>query len=172
MKIEKNPSVIKSLSYSKTEENERFLEFIENYISENSNIDELALSAFLSFKDEIDCAECGECCKQVIVVFDEKDIQRLSSALGISENETKTKYFHYYEKFNVFIMNSSPCPFQKENLCGIYEFRGSACREFPYIDKNKFSKIYKYLFQGYRFCPFHFNTLEILKNELKFERLK
>ncbi|MGE3063874.1 MAG: YkgJ family cysteine cluster protein [bacterium] len=169
MIIEKDIQKIKLTAGIGSEENEKLLETLKSGIFDSESIDSFVKQIFAEMKSEIDCRKCGQCCKDVLVVFEETDMARLSEGLNEERQTVEKKYFQKYEKFKCFVMNQSPCHFQKENLCTIYEYRGTECREFPYLDTRCFSEIYKYVFQGYSICPFHFNVIEAIKTLPEFK---
>lgn len=172
MIIEKNIEKIKQRAKDSVDENYALLEMLNNdsFLAENANIK--VKDFYNEIQGQIKCEECGECCREVLIVFEKKDIEILAQHLKENKEEIIKKYFHYFEKFDCYVMNSSPCVFQKNNLCTIYEYRGTECREFPYLDSKPFSEIFKYVFQGYSICPIHFNVIEMLKKDSEIIKAK
>lgn len=172
MKTEKNPAVIKSLSEQRVAENEILLNAIEENRVLFEVLDERVRALYRELKKEIKCEECGECCKSIIVVFEDGDLERLADGIGEERASLEKRLFKKYEKFGCYVMTESPCPFQKNNLCTVYEHRGTECREFPYFETRNFSEIYRYVFQGYSVCPFHYNVVEMLRQMKEFKANK
>ncbi|MDD3803072.1 MAG: YkgJ family cysteine cluster protein [bacterium] len=172
MIIEKRAEIIKKKAELNKEENELFLEMIEKDSFDLAFIDESVKNIYGELKKIIKCEECGECCREIIVVFEDEDLNKLAEAVKEDRKTLEKRLFQKYEKFNCFVMNQSPCPFQKENLCTVYDYRGTECRDFPYLENRLFSEIYRYVFQGYPMCPYHFSVIESLKEALQFENLK
>ncbi|MEO0234686.1 MAG: YkgJ family cysteine cluster protein [candidate division WOR-3 bacterium] len=167
MEIIKNVEEIKKISTIKAYENEIFFEKFRDLDDCVKKSFDIPVKRFYEdLKKILECRECGNCCREVIIVFEKDDIPILSQGTGIDEKELIEKTFIFYEKHNVFVMNQSPCKYLKGNECSVYPFRGTECREFPYIETKDFSKIYNYVFQGYSICPFHFNIVEFIKNLL------
>lgn len=165
MEIIKEIEKIKRISKLKSLENERFFEIFRDFDEKiKKSYDGPVKSFYKQLTKIIDCRECGNCCREIIIVFEKDDIPLLSKGIGKSEKEIVEKDFIFYEKHKVYIMNQSPCKFLKGNECLVYPFRGTECREFPYLETKEFSKIYNYVFQGYSICPFHFNAVEFVKN--------
>lgn len=172
MIAEKSAERIKKITELKKEENELFLEMIEKDSFDTALLDESVKNIYAELKKIIKCEECGECCREIIVVFEDEDLNRLAEGVKEERKILEKRLFQKYSKFNCFVMNQSPCPFQKENLCTVYEHRGTECRDFPYLENRRFSEIYRYVFQGYSMCPYHFSVIESLKEMLQFETLK
>ena len=170
--IEKNINKIKTMAKLSEKENEWLLGAIESNLISFKNLDSLVKNYYEDIKNEIECDKCGECCKSVIIIFEENDVDRLASHLKIKRDNVLTKWFQKYEKFNCYVMNQLPCLFQKDGLCTVYKHRGTECREFPYLESMPFSEIYKYAFQGYAVCSFYYNIIEMLKNIPEFKYKK
>ena len=77
----------------------------------------------------LDCppGKCGECCRYKWTALKPADIERLLTAPGV----TKEYIDSVCEEHEGVISIKGNCPFLKDNLCTIYEFRPSICRTFP-----------------------------------------
>ncbi len=167
MKIITDISEIKKYYEIKKDENDAFIERYKNLPDiKKKEIDLVVKKYYEKLKKIIDCKKCGNCCKEIIIVFEPHDLSNLSKKLKKDIEKIKNDDFIYYKKHNVYIMNQSPCKYLKNNLCSIYKYRGTECREFPYLDSKNFSSIYNYVLSGYKICPFYFNIIEFLKTIL------
>lgn len=172
MIIEKDIDKIKNRAKDAVAENNALQEVLQNDLELAEKTNKKVKDFYNEIRSKIKCEECGECCREVLIVFESKDIDVLSEYFKENRETIISKYFHYFEKFDCYVMNSSPCVFQERNLCTIYENRGTECREFPYLDSMPFSEIFKYVFQGYSICPIHFNVIEMLKRDSEIVRAK
>ena len=60
--------------------------------------------------EKIDCLECANCCKTTSPMFFEKDIDRLSKALGMKTSAFVSEYL-VRDKDDIYALKSTPCPF-------------------------------------------------------------
>jgi Fe-S-cluster containining protein len=117
----------------------------------------------------IDCQQCGNCCKTLMIVVTEDEANRVSTFVG----QPRTHFDHQYlEKGSngLMIMNSMPCHFLKNDSCSIYHHRFEGCKEFPALQLPDFRKRVFIHFMHYERCPIIFNVIEKLKIELNFEK--
>lgn len=79
------------------------------------------------------CEECaGKCC-YLIVTPTEEDIKLLSSSLGMSKSDFRTKYMDSVEFKSVFKAKFGQCMcvfIQDDGKCSVYEHRPRVCRKF------------------------------------------
>ncbi len=112
---------------------------------------------------EIDCMECGNCCKTLGPRFKIPDIKRISKKLKMRESEFIDKYLKVDEDAD-YVANSLPCPFLGEdNYCFIYEDRPGDCRKYPYTDSDVFFKKPKITLYNTEYCPAVARVMDILK---------
>lgn len=117
----------------------------------------------------INCTECGNCCKSLMVLIDNGEADRLSTHLGQSREVFDNEYLEKGSN-GLMIMNRMPCPFLVERKCSIYEYRFEGCKEFPALHLPHFTRRLFTTFMHYERCPIIFNVVEKLKDELSFER--
>lgn len=112
---------------------------------------------------EIDCLQCGNCCRELGPMIMEKDMDVLSKKLRISSSNFIEKYLKKDEDGD-WVFESMPCPFLgADNYCAVYEKRPKACREYPHTDRKKFYQIYDISIKNASVCPIAFTVLEKLK---------
>jgi len=159
-------SVISERSLANFEQNERFKDYLKNF--ENSILDQQVqqLNSEISFL--IDCQQCGNCCKSLMIVVTDVEADCVSKALKTSRTDFDQQYL---EKgaHGLMLINHMPCTFLKNNSCSIYENRFEGCREFPALHLPDFNKRLFTHFMHYNRCPIIFNVIERLKLELNFE---
>lgn len=116
---------------------------------------------------EMDCLECGNCCRTLGPRITDKDIDRIAKALRKKPVDVIGEYLKIDED-NDYVYKSMPCPFLgADNYCSVYEARPKACREYPHTDRKKFFQIHALTIRNAQTCPAVFNILEQLKGEFK-----
>ena len=114
------------------------------------------------YSEEIDCLQCGNCCKTLGPLITDADIQRLSKALRISPSEVVSEYLRIDEDGD-YVFKTMPCPFlMPDNYCIIYENRPKACREYPHTDRKKFYQVYKLSVKNAYTCPIAYEVLSAI----------
>ena len=161
MDIIKDLSLIKKLSKEREEENWEFRFYLKS--CDGQRIDKLVHRLYKEISEQIDCTECGNCCRVMSPVFNEQDIDRMSEGLGITEEEFKSEYLKLED--NCLVFKHKPCPFLKGNICTMYEFRTEECRSFPHLHKDRFAARTIRIVSNIEICPIIFNVYEALKKE-------
>jgi len=136
-----------------TEEDRKIAQDIRDSSIKDEEWDRFVKDCYVEVSGRINCAECGECCRQIHVTFDESDSERMASHLGMDTEDFIDKYFTRIGKGERDIMKERPCFFQKGNLCEHYEWRGQDCRGFPYLDQPGFRDRLTSLLYVLDICP-------------------
>ena len=92
MKIETDLKVIKELAEKREDENWNFRMFLKGYDIEMEEMDETVHEFYEQVLKEIDCKECGNCCRQISPTMEEGDIERMAKGLGISPSVFESQY--------------------------------------------------------------------------------
>lgn len=101
----------------------------------------------------INCLDCGNCCKTTSPMFFDKDIVRLSKVLGLKPAAFVEKYL-VLDSDGIYALKSSPCPFlESNNECSVYEDRPKACSEFPHTNHRKMHTHLHLLEKNAIICP-------------------
>lgn len=88
----------------------------------------------------IECLSCANCCKSSPPIVTNKDIQRISNHLNISQKQF-VKSFVLTDINGEQSFNIVPCRFlNDDNTCSIYEIRPEACRRFPHTDEKEYQQ--------------------------------
>jgi hypothetical protein len=117
--------------------------------------------------EELNCLDCGNCCKSLGPRITDADVRRISTALKIKPSEFTEKYLRLDED-NDYVFRTMPCPFlDTDNYCKIYENRPRACRDYPHTDRRRMKQILNITLKNTETCPAVFEIVERLKN-LKF----
>jgi Fe-S-cluster containining protein len=160
-------TLIARLALEKEEENDRFRNFLLTFDTEF--IDKWVFTLNEAISAAIDCTQCGNCCKSLMINISEEEADRLSDHLLQSRKDFDEQYV---EKGNhgMMLMNQMPCHFLQDNKCTVYEHRFEGCREFPAMHLPGFQKRLFTTLMHYGRCPIIFNILEQLKEVLLFQR--
>ena len=115
--------------------------------------------------EEVNCLDCGNCCRTLGPRITDADIRRVSSALKIKPSELTGKYLHLDED-NDYVFNTMPCLFLgTDNYCSIYENRPRACRDYPHTDRRRMQQLFAITLKNTETCPAVFEIVGRLKKE-------
>ena len=148
------------------EQNERFKTYLKN--SDSSDLDQIVYQLNDEVSALIDCQQCGNCCKTLMIVVTDEEADQVSTLLEKNRTEFDEQYLEKGAN-GLMLMNTMPCSFLKENSCTIYENRFEGCREFPALHLPGFNKRLFSHFMHYGRCPIIYNVMERLKIALNFE---
>ncbi|MBN2435748.1 MAG: YkgJ family cysteine cluster protein [Spirochaetes bacterium] len=117
---------------------------------------------------EIDCLDCGNCCRVLGPRINNSDMDRMSHYLGMRRAGFRNHYLTVDEDGDA-VFKSMPCPFlaQDDNTCAIYKARPRACMEYPHTDAKYMEKKLDLVFQNSLYCPAVILILEKIKEEIK-----
>lgn len=134
---------------------------------DNAIIDAIVFKLNAKITPQIDCTSCGNCCKSLIIVVEEKDCVALAKDLAITAKKFKESFIEEGSN-GMMLMNTIPCNFLEDNKCNVYKNRPLGCREFPAMDVGNFNDRLFTTFMHYDRCPIIFNIIEQLKHETGF----
>ena len=155
---------IKCISAEKEDENDAFRFFLKQ--QDGEQIDRIVHRLNDEIAPEVNCTQCGNCCKSMVNVTSE-EVLSLATHLQINLAGFKEKYIEESEQGQM-IINAIPCHFLSGTTCSIYEYRFTQCRDFPHLHKPHFTGRLFGTLMYYATCPIIFNVVEKLKNELGF----
>ena len=146
-------------------ENDAFKSFIKSHDADA--IDDLVFDIQQKVAASIDCTQCGNCCRSLMINVEPEELEPLAMALKLPAAEVKARFIEESSQGQL-IINTIPCHFLSDNKCRVYEQRFTECREFPHLHKKGFNRRLFGTFMHYHRCPIIRNTIEILKQELSF----
>jgi Fe-S-cluster containining protein len=147
-------------------ENDQFQFYLRQVDSQEIDKAVFQLAEIISPK--INCTDCGNCCKSLMVNIDEAEANHLAQHLGKSRDDFDEAYISKGESGRM-VINSIPCHFLEDNSCSVYEHRFAGCREFPALHVPDFNKRLFTTYMHYDRCPIIFNVMENLKLNLQFK---
>jgi Fe-S-cluster containining protein len=165
MKIESDPEKIKILAQNKEDENWEFRSFLKNYNIASKQLDAVVYRLNEEISSKIDCTECANCCREVLIELDRGDIKTMSKAVNLSESLFIEKYLTGAENSDRYIFSKQPCPFLRDNLCAQYEYRPEGCRSYPHLHKDEIVYRLITVIGNCSICPIVYNVYEQLKDQ-------
>jgi len=147
-------------------ENDQFQSFLRQVDSQE--LDKAVFDLSETISPKINCTDCGNCCKSLMVNIDEEEATNLAQHLGKSREDFDEAYISKGESGRM-VINSIPCHFLVEKSCSVYEHRFAGCREFPAFHVPDFNKRLFTTYMHYDRCPIIFNVMENLKLNLQFK---
>ncbi len=165
MVLETDLQVLEQQQNKKQEENYYFKLYIDQ--QETEKIDALVVRLDAAISPRIDCTQCGNCCKSLMINVTEPEVVDLAALFNMSLDACKKKYVETSLQNNM-IISSIPCHFLSDNRCSIYERRFNECREFPGLHRPGFSNRLFAIIMHYGRCPIVYNVIECLKIETGF----
>ena len=166
MKFETDIQKIEQLSQQREHANWAFRCFLKGSDLSVAKIDSTVHDIFRKVSAQIDCTQCGNCCKVIQPHLLAADIKRLVRQLELTTNEFRLRFLKETDEGKGFVFKIQPCPFLKENRCTVYENRPRDCRSYPHLHKREFIFRVNQAFSNCSVCPIVFNVYEGLKKAL------
>lgn len=131
--------------------------------------DQLAQDASTQAHRQINCLDCGNCCRTSVTDFNASDVKRAAKAIGISKKAFIKKYL-MEDMDGKYVTITSPCPFLtlSDNTCQIYEVRPEVCRSYPHTHKEGFGQRKHAHSANLDMCPITYHTVEKMWSKWKF----
>lgn len=148
---------------TKAVENSFFKKHLRNFSSEK--VDVLVHQLDKEITPQIDCTQCGNCCKKLETELSSDEIEKLAAVKNESPEQFKQNYVLHDGKSH--FLKTKPCMFLNECKCSVYASRPQACAGFPHLDLNDF-KYRSTFWSNYSLCPIVFNVIESLKEKTGF----
>ena len=162
----KEPEAVALLSKSKDEENWAFRNYLKGKGSKE--VDKVVQELNKDVSSQIDCTQCGNCCKTINAAFTSDEAEITAPHLNISGKSFLAKYCQHHELDDIYYIKNPPCVFLKENKCTVYEKRPASCAEYPHLNKPNFIFRTMSVLENYKICPIVFNVVERLKTHYNF----
>jgi len=103
--------------------------------------------------EEINCLDCGNCCRHIAPVYQQKDITRLAKRFNCRPIVWE-KEFTNVDDDNDRVAKTVPCPFiADDNYCIYYEDKPKFCRDYPYTDKTRLRNYLRETMENTKICP-------------------
>jgi len=148
----------------KFSENENFRDYLRNG---EFDLDTMVIALNAVIEPQIDCTQCGNCCRSLMINVTPAEATQLAGRLGQSLEMVK-KTFLEESTGGQLVINTIPCHFLDNNKCSIYSDRFTDCRAFPNLDKPGFAQRIFATLMHYGRCPIIYNVMEELKQHTTF----
>lgn len=163
--IETNLQTIATQSIVDYETNNKFMNYLQQL---NTNeIDDAVYELEHTIAPQIDCTQCGNCCKTLMINVEEKEATHVAQYLGIGRKIFDEEYIEKSTAGKMLI-SKIPCHFLANNKCTIYLNRFAGCKEFPALHLPQIQKRLFTVLMHYGRCPIIFNVMENLKLQVGF----
>ncbi len=163
---------IAALAEQRHDDNRAFAHFVdimwEREGRSDAELDALVEQIAADVSRAIDCRACANCCRTLTVGLEPDDIERLVAGTGASAAEVLARYVDRSAGAALdewATLRGVPCPFLRDNLCGVYAHRPLACAHYPAFTPD-FRWLLDYILEDAGRCPIVFNVIERLKAHL------
>lgn len=163
-KLETRISLIKKLASQNEQDNWEFRSMLKASSLSQDTIDSVAHELYDQLKVQINCTQCGYCCKSITPIISEADVKRIAKHFDMTVQNAKKQWFTTHEQLGL-VMNSRPCPFLKDKKCSIYSTRPHDCRSYPHLHKKGITKYLTSIFSHTGLCPIVFHFYEGMKKK-------
>ena len=158
------------LGENKRVENERF----RRHMKSRDHSDRILRRIAEGIEEQIDCTQCGNCCKVATATVTERDAERLARHLRIAPAKFAAEYTVESEEEGRILRRTDEagCVFLAGTECTVYEARPDACQRFPHVVRGTgsiASRMWQFVDRAC-YCPIVYNSLEAFKEELGFKR--
>lgn len=131
--------------------------------SKPKNLDQVTHQLHEDVFDEIDCLDCGNCCKTTSPGMHDRDVDRLAKHLKMKPVDLIAAHMEM-DSDGDYVFRSAPCPFLgADNYCSVYEARPLACREYPHTNRKRFYQVLDLSLKNTEICPAVVKVFEELK---------
>jgi Fe-S-cluster containining protein len=167
MKLETNICRIEELTLQNDDDDRRYRFSLEGCDLSSEEIDAMALRHFREVSGQIECRECGNCCRVFRPPLSAEDIGRLARRTEMPREAFITEYLVASDNGGGHCFRNTPCPFLVDNACTVYDDRPEACRLYPSFCKKGFVSRLDLAFSSCSVCPIVFNVYERVKAEIR-----
>jgi hypothetical protein len=161
---------IRLLGEKKRDENLRF----RRHMKSHDHSDRILRRIAQGIEEQIDCTQCGNCCKVATAIVTERDAERLARYLRITPAQFLAEYTMVDEEEGRILRRTAEtgCVFLEGTTCTVYDARPDACQRFPHVVRGAgsiASRMWQFVDRAV-YCPIVYNSLEAFKEELGFQR--
>ena len=166
MKLETDIHRIETLTIQMEDEDRRYRCLLERCDLTTEEIDAIVRRHYRAVSEQIECRECGNCCKVFRPLLKAEDVDRLARRLNIPRSDFILEYVDEYENGKEYFFKLTPCPFLANNACTVYPDRPDVCRSYPSLHGKEFVSNLNLTFSSCSVCPMVYNVYERVKKEI------
>ncbi len=132
----------------------KYISFLKNLRKQRKiPLERLLKEAHDKAFSQIDCLDCGRCCRELGPGLKNKDVARLARRENLKPAEFIKKQLRTDED-NDLVFKKMPCPFLgSDNYCFVYEDRPDACRDYPHMDHGRQTGRISLHIENLSYCP-------------------
>jgi uncharacterized protein len=146
-----SPQYILQKAQSAAAANQQLVKHLKNRVPANFD-DIMANLHYMAFQN-INCLDCGNCCRSLGPRITQNDIETLSKYLRKKQKVFIDIYLRVDEDGD-HVFKTMPCPFLgPDNYCSVYTARPKACREYPHTNHKKMVKLLPLALKNAETCP-------------------
>ncbi len=119
---------------------------------------------------QIDCTECGNCCRTLRPPMRPQEIKKFCRELNILPGEFLNHYTETLPNEKFPFLKGMPCPFLENNRCLHYAIRPRVCAGYPFLDRKEFAFRLINVIRNYSICPIVYNVFERLKVQTGYKK--
>lgn len=157
---------IEKLAEQKSDENWEYRAFLKGSALPSKRIDAVVHRLNAQTSAQIDCTACANCCKTILPILDQEDLDNFARGLSMPSEKFTEEYLIEAENETGMTFKGTPCPFLVDNKCSNYEHRPKDCSSYPHLHKPAFMRRTMQLLDNCAICPIAFNVMESLKAEM------
>lgn len=129
----------------------RQLNFLSKHI--HKNFDHVVADYHDEVFAEINCLDCGNCCKHLGPRLGPSDVKRLCKVIGHNEKLFYDLHLREDEDEDL-VFKKMPCMFlEADNTCNVYKDRPRACADFPHTQERNIQRKLPRLAVNTLYCP-------------------
>lgn len=154
---------IKRFGEQKRGENERFRRHLKTHNFVERKLRHIAEEV----EEQINCLECGNCCRVATAKLAQRDVEKLTKFLGLTLAQFRREYTVMTEDEGLILKRDEEtgCVFLSGNECTVYEARPGSCEDFPHVVRGAGSlqsRMWAFIDRAC-YCPIVYNTMEAWK---------
>lgn len=154
---------IKRFGEQKRGENERFRRHLKTHNFVERKLRHIAEEV----EEQINCLECGNCCRVATAKLAQRDVEKLTKFLGLTLAQFRREYTVMTEDEGLILKRDevTGCVFLSGNECTVYEARPGSCEDFPHVVRGAGSlqsRMWAFIDRAC-YCPIVYNTMEAWK---------
>jgi Fe-S-cluster containining protein len=135
----------------------------------DEHIDEWVEAIAAPIVAAIDCTQCANCCRGLLVQLGNDDIANLAIGTGQSAAYIKANYvdteIYSDDPDIVGTFKQQPCALLRGKLCSVYAHRPEACRMYPQFTPD-FRWMLNWMVAGAGKCPIIYNVLDTISGQV------
>ena len=163
MNIITDVSKIEELAKKREDKNWEFRTYLKGADLSGHRLDTAVHMLYRRISEQIDCRQCGNCCKVCRPILKMPDVRQLANLHNLKPAEFQRQYLTVDKENEGYSFREMPCPFLQGKLCSVYSQRPGDCRSYPHLHKNDFVFRLAQAVSNCSICPIVFNVYEELK---------